>query len=94
MATCEGSRCWRTNEDVLLERGARYSEAWDTYQEEAVLLKEQHGSWGDIPNKERTRMADNLRASGWIYHPETGWQMPNSVSLSSHSHHYALTVRL
>ncbi|KKR72279.1 MAG: hypothetical protein UU81_C0041G0007 [Microgenomates group bacterium GW2011_GWC1_41_8] len=76
------SGSWISNETVIAMREKPYIEVWGNFQDEVYRLKEEYGNWESIPNSERTRMADELRGAGWIY-GMSGWEMPNSVALSS-----------
>lgn len=79
-----GSRVPRvTNEQILHERAYYYIDCWKEMRLRAEELKAQYGSWGKIPNKLRTNLANNLRYAGFIYNPVSGWSGPNSVALSS-----------
>ena len=73
---------WISTDEAIAGRQAPYFEAWRSFRSEIDALKAQYGSWAQIPNKERTRLANNLRGVGWIYNPVSGWECPNSVGLS------------
>lgn len=72
-----------TNEAVLWERERPYHQALIQFQERVKDLKAIHGSWKEIPGRERTALANYLRRSGLNYNPGTGWELPNSNALSS-----------
>lgn len=69
---------------VLAERDLIAGRAMDKFYEKVNNLKEHYGSWCALPNQDRTRLANELRASGWLYEPGTGWfRLHNSITLSS-----------
>lgn len=71
-------------ESVFIQCGM---EAKEHFLNERDRLVGVYGSWEQIPNKERTVLANILRSGRWVYHELTGWKLdiPNSVDLSSHT---------
>jgi hypothetical protein len=71
------------NEAVLFEREGVVLDKVSDARKYAEELKEQYGSWKNIPNKYRNNHANMMRGSGCLYNPMNGWELPNSHQLSS-----------